>query len=615
MQDQEMVSKEIHEGGFSAADDNDLEGAPPAAKKSRSATRYTQCAYCFKDIISYGHYNHEQSCQKKFTKVVKDDAMKMTQHAENNSQSPESAIVQNEINPYSDRTKCNFCQRAYANHRFSTHTIICKNFEKFCENGLTCKLCKRSFSKRPALFEHIEKIHKTMLEALRVIQSPETKQDDKETTLSPKKVDHHDHDDNHEFGCKGCRKSFRLSIELQSHEKLCLKQCQYCKLALSEDNFAAHEVECKDLIIFIKDRKCLICERIFTKTSITVKHVKEKHKEEVKKVVMDAKTCKNCGETFQLKIELNQHVKKCSNKCQYCSQPFSKSDIIKHEEICSKSAIYIKDKECLICHKEFQVKSEVFAHISKDHNDTINAKFTCQKCNQSFDLEAKLNDHQNHCSLDEIPDIEEPDDLVPLNNSFETKQCSTCQDLISVTNFKAHSEFCAKSSKYILDDNRCNICDITCKSKRDTYIHVRKAHGDILETQEEKSDEVTVVEEALAATNPLASSSLNHETSNFPQPMISSIQGYGGMGMIVKRDPNYIMEINPNAGGFISHHQGFPMFQSDVDPRIVTKLFTCPICLGKLASLSDAKDHIERFHRINQQHQERMGLKLTEELV
>ena len=73
--------------------------------------------------------------------------------------------------------------------------------------------------------------------------------------------------------------------------------------------------------------------------------------------------------------------------------------------------------------------------------------------------------------------------------------------------------------------------------------------------------------------------------------------------MLVNRDPNMVplMELNPN-------------FQNikEVDSREITKLYMCPICLGKLVNPMDGGDHITRFHRIKYVDQIRLRLRLTE---
>ena len=79
--------------------------------------------------------------------------------------------------------------------------------------------------------------------------------------------------------------------------------------------------------------------------------------------------------------------------------------------------------------------------------------------------------------------------------------------------------------------------------------------------------------------------------------------------MLVKRDPNALplMELNPN------FQQMRPT--EEIDSRIITKLYECPICLGKLVDPMHGADHITRFHRIRYVDQMRLGLKLTEVLI
>ena len=76
--------------------------------------------------------------------------------------------------------------------------------------------------------------------------------------------------------------------------------------------------------------------------------------------------------------------------------------------------------------------------------------------------------------------------------------------------------------------------------------------------------------------------------------------------MLVKRDPNALplMELNPN----FQHMRP----TEEIDSRIITKLYMCPICLGKLVDPMHGGDHITRFHRIRYVDQMRLGLNLTE---
>ena len=85
------------------------------------------------------------------------------------------------------------------------------------------------------------------------------------------------------------------------------------------------------------------------------------------------------------------------------------------------------------------------------------------------------------------------------------------------------------------------------------------------------------------------------------------------MGMLVKRDPNMTSMIELNSNFYQGRPAEMPM--TDVDPRIVKKLYTCPICLGKLLSQLQGVDHITRFHRIKYEDQIRLRLTLAEQDV
>ena len=66
-----------------------------------------------------------------------------------------------------------------------------------------------------------------------------------------------------------------------------------------------------------------------------------------------------------------------------------------------------------------------------------------------------------------------------------------------------------------------------------------------------------------------------------------------------------LMELDPN-------FQHIRQTEEVVDSRAVTKLYECPICLGKLVNPMHGGDHITRFHRIKIVDQIRLKIQLTE---
>jgi hypothetical protein len=55
---------------------------------------------------------------------------------------------------------------------------------------------------------------------------------------------------------------------------------------------------------------------------------------------------------------------------------------------------------------------------------------------------------------------------------------------------------------------------------------------------------------------------------------------------------------NTNPGGAATNLVGNDFF-SEVDPRVVTKLFICPLCFCKLASREVAENHVFMHHKID----------------
>ena len=43
-------------------------------------------------------------------------------------------------------------------------------------------------------------------------------------------------------------------------------------------------------------------------------------------------------------------------------------------------------------------------------------------------------------------------------------------------------------------------------------------------------------------------------------------------------------------------------FKVEKDPKLITKLYSCPFCLGLATSMAAAKDHGTNFHRIYDEH-------------
>ena len=79
----------------------------------------------------------------------------------------------------------------------------------------------------------------------------------------------------------------------------------------------------------------------------------------------------------------------------------------------------------------------------------------------------------------------------------------------------------------------------------------------------------------------------------------------------MKRDPNMMADEVQNAIAIQPRTHPMTDFPTEFDNRIVTRLYTCPICLGKLLNPYVAKDHITQYHRMSMQDLNRLGKKIN----
>ena len=144
------------------------------------------------------------------------------------------------------------------------------------------------------------------------------------------------------------------------------------------------------------------------------------------------------------------------------------------------------------------------------------------------------------------------------------KTCGFCTDKIHPLELQDHEAKCAKIKDYV-HDLGCILCDKKFVKTLPVFKHIRNEHLNVIEDSRTKDK----VED-----------SIDFEITEFPLVKVEKVNN--------------------------------PAVQDEVDPRIVTTLFKCPICFAKLLFLPHAQDHIARFHRISIQNQKRMNLEIEE---
>ena len=179
--------------------------------------------------------------------------------------------------------------------------------------------------------------------------------------------------------CGRCGKNFVKSAQLLQHlaeahgdEKARKMQCHVCdKWVSNERVMAGHQ----NMHMGIKPVKCTFCDRTFQTQTNMRTHRKEAHAEEWKvergKLTSQgrasSKPCPNCGETFPLKSDLNQHMAEV------------------HEDSLAR------ELQCQTCNKWLSSKLKLNSHM-RIH--TGERPFNCDFCPTSFLSESTMSAHR-----------------------------------------------------------------------------------------------------------------------------------------------------------------------------------------------------------------------------
>lgn len=165
---------------------------------------------------------------------------------------------------------------------------------------------------------------------------------------------------------------------------------------------------------------------------------------------------------------------------------------------------------------------------------------------------------------------------------------------------RRHLELCLKASEFISKENKCIFCpQRSFTQRRDVFKHVLEAHTDQLEQEDldhlEREDLDQLEREDLE--NDTEEHDDIMEESPPPPPTL-------------KKVPNFqLMQPNQPLVTYRNVQENF------LDPNLVTKLYSCPFCNGKLAFFQHAQDHVVKFHNIKLDQMRKLQLSFTEESV
>ena len=287
------------------------------------------------------------------------------------------------------RSKCGICDRSFdGKDKMIEHEKIHGSSQSF-----KCKKCDNKFLELSALTQH-EKSHMQndcqecdQLFGAQCVLDKHTKQ----------------HHASNSFPCPECSSNFKLEHELKNHIR------ENHEMSMDEDQHV----------------KCGYCSKYINIKSELIEHLKE-HEQNL--------TCKECGQTFR-----------------------SKNDMDKHGKIHQDTQSF----KCNMCRKDFKTENELRGHITRDHREQKEKKdqqckqqVGCDQCGKSFETEELMKEHQvllHGCKLD--------------------FKCEKCEKVYSSMNGLRRHDW--RSHRPV----SCNICDEVIESRQEIGNHRKNEHN------------------------------------------------------------------------------------------------------------------------------------------
>ena len=482
---------------------------------------------------------------------------------------------------------CDYCERNFGNARrqdHENHVMKCKMFHPFTsgENSTRCGLCPdaKEYATQGNLFLHLERQHKDQI-------------------IPTKNVE---------------------------------KKCEFCEVTILQSHWTVHVKACRKYSGLIKQLQCVPCTKDYDSRRALLNHINQSHANLINmdggdKVLTEpkakiSKKRSKMSENGYLAEPKAKILKDASNLMEEngdVAEPKAKiskdaldlmkeiGDVVEPEAKISNDTSNLMSENGDVAEPKPKISkdssnlmeengdlAEPKAKISKDVSNLINEnadvaepkvgipkntpleKLECTNCQAQFEDSEQWFDHFKTC--DPIPDHFKiydptPDEDPSMEEALVAKQCQYCGDLVLRENISKHLERCSQAAD-LVKGIKCIRCpQKQFKVKRDVYLHVLEIHvpEDEVDNQLDTTEEM---EEGVEEEIP------RNETEPKPGKRIYDVGG------------------NPNPGDAATNLVVNDFF-SEVDPRVVTKLFICPLCFCKLASRKIAENHVLVHHKID----------------
>lgn len=241
-------------------------------------------------------------------------------------------------------------------------------------------------------------------------------------------------EDDDEFECKECKKSFSDKKKLQEHFRS------------THQNF-----------------KCQNCKRGFASEYLLERHMSKHHELKSTQQLM----CTLCGKIYANHISLNAHMdaihNQCRFQCEICEKSYSfKSALYKHRQLAHFTG---KTQSCPQCPYMAATKREIQLHLKNQHdlNKNIVSDFYCPACNRYFSNGSTLKRH--------LHSVHDQDALFRKDN-----KCVICFEPLS-NNYVSEKHFAQVHLNGKIKMRKCGHCKMEFKLYTEFSEHIKSHPG------------------------------------------------------------------------------------------------------------------------------------------
>lgn len=232
----------------------------------------------------------------------------------------------------------------------------------------------------------------------------------------------------------------------------------------------------------IASYECQICSHRFRNYYLLSRHMRNKHNDVNKKVLLRFK-CNDCGKIYRDQKCYNSHRQKHLEmgkilSCEYCDQKYTSKEKL---EIHVSRHTGNKKFTCILCEKKFFTSGGLAKHKLYKHMDSLKKNYMCEICGKPYANLGNLRVHQATHTNESIYKCYECKrefnshlgyiNHVQHHGGLYSLKCKFCEKLFNHKSHLVLHEYRHKTSETF----ECNICKKQFKCWK-TFIKHQKSH-------------------------------------------------------------------------------------------------------------------------------------------